>query len=247
MGEHDNTIVDTTLNGRWPLRLPRARAERAEWHTEAGWERARLDRMADMIQPGDLVCYLGAECGDMPALVASWGADVVLVEPNWKAHEMIRAIFEANDLTDRVAATFSGFAGDAPRRQAPGAPSAWGEPWSAAAHNGEDSPYDFRVLHQYPDVAVTTVDLIRERVDRKIDYISLDIEGAELRALTGAAAVLAEDRPVVFCSTHPDFLPQYGDTAEDLHAYMARAGYCCERLDEAHEIHELWTPCAEPA
>ena len=239
MTEHDNTLVSTTLNGRWPMVLPKARADRVEWHTDAGWERARLDAMSDAIEPGDLLVYLGAECGDMPALAASWGADMALVEPNWKAWPMIRRIFDANDLPSPVA-TFDGFAGDTKRGRDEDRWTLGG--WPAAVDNGEDSPYDFRVIYEMPDIPVLTLDTMRRRVGRRFDFISLDIEGAELRALSGAESVLREDRPVVFCSTHPPFLPQYGDTQRSLHSYMEAQGYSCTTLDVAHEVHELWTP-----
>ena len=243
MTDHDNTLVpDVMLNGRWPLTLPRARAERAEWHTDAGWERARLDAMHHAIEPGDLVCYLGAECGDMPALVASWGADMILVEPNWKAWPMIRRIWQANDLPAPVA-TFDGFAGDVPRKRFVTDERFVVGGWPPAADGTDEAPYDFRTLHSgYDHLPVLTVDQIRGKVGRRFDFVSLDIEGAEMRALVGAKHTLLDDRPVVFCSTHPDFLPQYGDTVADLHGYLAGLGYECTELDRAHEVHERWDP-----
>lgn len=237
---HDSTMVPCTLNGNWELILPRARCERAEWHTEAGWERARLDRMYEVIEPGNVVFDLGAECGDMSALYASWGADVVLVEPNWKAWEMIRAIFEANNLTHKVVASWAGFAGDAGRPVRRGHP--WGEPWPDAAYNGEDSPYDFRVSFQYPQIPIMTVDRIRERVGRRVAVLTQDTEGAELGVMRGAEVTLVEDRPVCFISVHPDFMPQYGDTADHLHEFMASHGYVGEMLADQHEQHWCYTP-----
>ena len=241
MTGHDNTIVDTTLNGRWPLRLPRARAERAEWHTEAGWERARLDAIHERITPGQLIVEVGSECGDMAALYASWGADVALIEANWKSWPMQRAIWEANHLLAPVV-TFDGFAGEGarPGQDTDGRLVLGG--WPDAAGNGEDSPYDFRTLHSgYDFIPVLPLDVIRAEVGRPFDHIAVDVEGAEVDVMLGASRVLAEDRPVCHLSVHPDFIPQYQHTAQDLHALMVAAGYrgtCLARLHEEHWLYE---------
>lgn len=56
------------VNGRWPLMVADQMA--ALYEQPVGWERARLDAMAELIGPGSRVLYVGAEQGDMPALMA---------------------------------------------------------------------------------------------------------------------------------------------------------------------------------
>jgi hypothetical protein len=107
-------MIPTAINGRddWTLLLPEHRHFRREW---PWFEAGRLHAMRHFIGDGDVVFDIGAEEGDFPALWATWGAEVVLVEPNDRVWPNIRAIFEANDLGHRVLATFSGFAGPEPR------------------------------------------------------------------------------------------------------------------------------------
>lgn len=101
-------MVPVKINGKWDILLPKHRAERPEWFTAEGWERARLDAMSERIGPGDVVYYVGAEEGEMAALCQMWGAEVVLFEPNPAAWPNIRSIFMANGLSDCL--SFEGFA-----------------------------------------------------------------------------------------------------------------------------------------
>src|SRR5882724_6033705 len=89
-------VKPTLINGKWQLLLPKHRADRPEWKT--GWEVERLDALRASIEPGKLVFDVGAEEGDMSALYALWGAQVVLFEPNERVWPNIRAIWEANRL-----------------------------------------------------------------------------------------------------------------------------------------------------
>jgi hypothetical protein len=98
-------MQSTIINGRWQLMLPEHRAARPEWPV---WEKERLAAMHDTIKPGDLVFDCGAEEGDFPALWASWGADVVMIEPNPRVWPNIRAIFHENELEHRVRDWFVG-------------------------------------------------------------------------------------------------------------------------------------------
>lgn len=61
---------EVLINGKWPLVLPRHRAERAEW--QSGWEPERLDSMYANLRPGMVVYDVGTEEGDLSALFAMW-------------------------------------------------------------------------------------------------------------------------------------------------------------------------------
>jgi FkbM family methyltransferase len=265
-------MLPTTINDRWTLLLPEHRHARTEWPV---WEKERLAAMHDVIAPQTMreqlyrFCYdaegpvvdppelprhvvfdIGAEEGDFPALWASWGADVVMVEPNPKVWPNIRAIFDANGLRDRVRGCHVGFAGDEWRAGSwnpqPGGNDDRPDDvcgdcgWPRCAHGPVIGDHGFLVLPERPEVPVTTIDtLAADYGDPTV--ITIDVEGAELTVLRGAHVTLKEARPVVFVSIHLD-LPwideKYpGDTEERVYAYMNGLGYVGTELAVDHEKH----------
>ncbi|MDZ4372557.1 MAG: FkbM family methyltransferase [Phenylobacterium sp.] len=60
----------------------------------------------------------------------------------------------------------------------------------------------------------------------KIDFIRMDIEGAELKALQGAVSILDRDRPHVLLEIHPTMLQaRFGASGEDVLEIFRRLGY----------------------
>lgn len=67
--------------------------------------------------------------------------------------------------------------------------------------------------------------------------IKCDVEGAELLVLKSAARFLSEQRPALLLSVHPQFLPKYGATPEDVRAMLTGLGYRVEIVAVDHEEH----------
>lgn len=225
----------TLINGRWRLLLPEHRAARPEWTT--GWEVERIDSMYEHLGRGGHVVYdVGAEEGDLPALWASWGNDVVLFEPNDRVWPNPRAIFEANGL--QPLATFSGFAADHTGDDF----TIYKRSWPPSADGELIGDHGFCNLCERPDIARIRIDDMAEIVGPPT-AITVDVEGAELRVMMGADQVLIHHRPMVWISVHPQFMDDtHGDTPEDLHRYMAEHGYAQELLAVDHEEHHLYIP-----
>lgn len=239
-------MCPTVINGEWVLELPEHRAARPQWDiANGGWEKERLASMHANIEPGQLVYDIGAEEGDLPALWASWGADVVLFEPNPRVWPNIKVIFEANDLADRVRGCFVGFAGDTdtyPEGALPG--TGWAGGWWPDAALGEViGDHGFMNLCERPDVPSVTIDQARLIVG-KPDAITIDVEGAELQVLEGARATLTGiDQPTVWVSIHPEFMAEmYGTHPDDIHNLMAWCGYRSKHLATDHEQHWVFWP-----
>jgi FkbM family methyltransferase len=74
---------------------------------------------------------------------------------------------------------------------------------------------------------VMTIDgFCAERSIGQVDFIRMDIEGAELMALQGASGVLDRDRPHVLLEIHPAMLAQrFGATAEQVVELFRGRGY----------------------
>ena len=57
------------------------------------------------------------------------------------------------------------------------------------------------------------------------DVIKIDVEGAEFAVVEGARRILAEARPLLVVSVHPQHLKALGRDASELHALAAASGY----------------------
>lgn len=230
---------ETLINGRWPLLLPEHRAARPEW---PWWEATRIAAMAHHLGPGDVVYDIGAEEGDMPALWASWGCEVVLFEPNPRVWPNIRAIWEANGL-EWPLGCFVGFAA----AEAGGDwPTEWlgrGQ-WPSCADGELIGDHGFLNLAERPDVPRVTIDMAVTQHGAPT-AITMDVEGAELEVLTGARETLETHRPKVWVSIHPEFMADmYGiDGGVDvIRGFMAASGYREQFLSIDHEHHWMFLP-----
>lgn len=238
----------TTMNDRWVVRLPSHRA--IQWMRPEGggkWEAERIAAMHAAIRPSDVVWDVGAEQGDITALLASWVPEgaVVAIEPNPWVWPCIRAIFEENDYAAPVA-SYVGFCGAAPTvpTNPDGIRRGFFHGWPDCSVGVIDPAAGFAHLAEEQDrVPTTTIDALVARTGRAPDVITMDVEGSEWFALEGATRTLAEHRPTVFVSVHEAFLREFfGQTAGDVHRLMARAGYDAELLAVDHEAHWRYTP-----
>lgn len=87
-----------------------------------------------------------------------------------------------------------------------------------------------------------------EFVFDRLDFLKLDLEGYELRALHGAQQTLARHRPRVIVESGI-LLSRYGDSHQDLVAFMRARAYTWERLPMLHPggdvFDVLFTPQAQ--
>lgn len=246
-------MTTTAINGRWFLDLPPHRAARPEWAT--GWERERLDSMYAALCPwyegfgenwprgySPVIYDVGTEEGDLSALYASWGCDVVLVEPNPRVWPNIRYCFEHNGLKPR--GWFVGFAGDRVHAGlTPGYLDRNGAVWPDDAYGPLIGDHGFLNVAERPDVTMITLDVLSELSGTVPDAITMDVEGAELLVMRGAGGILDHHRPLVWVSVHPQFSwDMYQLTRDDLLTFMADHDYRAELLAIDHEEHWLFRP-----
>ncbi len=70
-----------------------------------------------------------------------------------------------------------------------------------------------------------SIDSFCEGRDLSPDVIKIDVEGAELAVLEGAAATIRKCRPVIFLSVHPRQLRMLGVEPRQVAALVAKLGY----------------------
>ena len=235
----------TRINDTWTMRLPSHRAIQY-LQDSAGWEVERLAAMHATIKATDTVFDIGSEQGDMTGLIAQWTPEghVVAIEPNPWVWPCIKAIFDENNLTP-PAATYVGFVGSDPTvpTNPDGIRRGFFRGWPECAIGVIDPAAGFAHMAQEQDrVPTTTVDALVAKTGLAPNVITMDTEGSEWHVLRGATRTLAQHRPIVFVSVHPEFLRDlYGQTPEDVHHLMDKAGYDAELLAVDHEEHWMYT------
>jgi len=226
-------VKQVKVNGRWPLTVP---DHCLIWDRPAGWEVERLDAMYERIGPFSVVYYVGAAEGDMPALIAGWGARMVLVEPGTRVWANIRATWEANGLQP-PAACFPGFAYDV-TRDAGGIDFLW----PASSDGPVITDHGFRNFVERPEIPSIRLDDLAERSGVIPTDISIDVEGAEWHVLRGAEELMRAHRPRLWVSIHHMFMAQYGEDATDMHRWVENLGYRGRLLEWHHEMHMMYLP-----
>lgn len=223
------------LNGQFDIVLPKHRADRPEWYTEKGWEKKRLEHMHSQIKKGDLVFYIGGEECDMCGLVASWGAELVIFEPNPKVWSNAKAIWEANNFATPY--TIQAFASNETKIIDEDNSFKLGFP--ACADNEIDSAHGFKELNKEADTynQMKIDDLTK--MFKPPDCISLDVEGSEGHVLRGAEQTLRKYHPTIFLSLHPEMiLNEYGEWGAELRKWLIDMGYKETLIDyPLHEVH----------
>lgn len=231
-------LVEIMVNGRWPLKLLAHRAARPEWPT---WEAERLALTHSLVSVGTMVWEVGAEEGDYPALYATWGARVVMVEPNPYVWAQIKIHWEANTGSD-PAALVVGLASDVTQHVETDYPQGFRtDGWPEVAYGEIRPEHGFRHIWEHAGVSPQfRLDALGLPVP---ELICMDIEGGELHALRGMEKTLREHRPDLIVSIHPEFLRDlYGYSTVDVDEFMRSVGYEGELVCIDHEEHWIYRP-----
>jgi len=72
----------------------------------------------------------------------------------------------------------------------------------------------------------------------KPDVIKIDVEGAECHVLTGACAIMAKYRPIIFLSVHPNQMTLFQSSVDELKGIITGMRYSVREWDgkEASEF-----------
>lgn len=239
------------INGVWPLVLPDNSA--AEWITSMkshnnSWEMPRLRALESMIKSFSgrrpVVMYIGAYKGDMAALLASWGADLIIMESTAAFWPLIKETWELNNLPKPIG-FWSGLVGRQPNifDSSTGLPGLTEWPTRIAPY--EEGKVGFSHLAESGNdlsFPITTIDTFVKVTGIVPDIITMDVEGSELEILKGGVNTLETNQPALMLSVHPEFMfHNHGTYERELHDLVRDRGYIGQWLDYDHEHHWLYT------
>jgi FkbM family methyltransferase len=217
-----NPPAVVTLADGLMLHGDRGDAEVVEPMLTDGYELNELDFVRATVQPGDAVVDLGAHIGAytlrLSQLVGPTG-HVTAVEPCSAHLECLRRSVSVNGFdawTDVVQAAASNVSGRA---------------WLRYPPVGSSSAHCWLDEHETGDGEQVSTIAMDDLIDGTVQFIKVDVEGAEGHALRGAGRVLERSRPTLLVELHPHLLPRVsGETPAALIAWMASLDYECRLL-----------------
>lgn len=223
---------------RHVLKLPRPLAD---WDVWEYWERARIESMEAHLNTDMVLFDVGTESGWCNLVYARFvnPENMVLIEPTAEFWPNIQATWERN-FPETPLACYDGLFSDTTDDKRTG----YGHPWPAAADGPLIDRNKYQYIHEHSDgVAQIRLDDFVKRTGVVPGAITMDVEGAELLVMQGASDTLANHRPLVWASVHPDLGERsYGVTPDQVHDYMASHGYRGTHLSTDHEEHWFYQP-----
>lgn len=238
----ESKAKEVRINGIWPLVLPDSAA--AEWegnmkfHNNT-WEMKRLMALYELIKPGTVVLYIGAYKGDMAALLASWGAKLILVEASAGFWPEIRETWRLNNF-EKPIGMFSGLMSRVTTAQLSAAELA---EWPERSEEFVEGKTGFVHLAEgsghLPEM---TIDYLCHTLGVVPDVITIDIEGSELEAAKGGFSMILDNKPAWVISVHPEFMFHAHKTYErELHDLFRNNKFEGTWLDYDHEHHWVYS------
>lgn len=235
-GRSMNKFTEINFNDKWPIKLldHLSIMNVSQWKF---WEKERMATMYAAIRPTDVILDIGTCNGDMSAVFAKWvpRGEIILVEPSPDFWPIIRATFEANNLTNFKCyeVLVSNETLEIDNGTERGA-------WPESSNDEVKLETGFAHLNEKPKIPVMKIDDMKLN---HVDVITMDIEGSEYEALQGAQEIIMRDKPILFISVHPEFMwREHHHSPDDLLVMLKLWGYEGTYLAFDHEQHWMFKP-----
>ena len=201
------------------------------------WEPEVTQAFRDLLRPGMSVALIGADVGYYVLLAASLNATVKIfaVEPFPEHFKTLEQNVRENGLTTvRLFNIAVGSSDGTARLVNPGTESRLDRSSDAT---GVEVP-----VRRLDDVLGAEL-----AAGQSIDFVQIDVEGAELDVLKGMEALLGRDHPILLIELHGPYLPKFGTSKPEVLRWLADRGYratwlAMEALDDPGFSHAVFTP-----
>jgi len=216
------------------------------WVFVNGYDRQPQVRLSrDLVRPGDVVLDVGANIGlwAMGAAQRAGGSGSVhAFEPAAENYERLRAHVDLNVLRN-VRCDRRGISDNSGSALIYGASNGNSGMASLVCHPGVDRP---------EPVELTTLDDYRaEQVIERVNFLKVDVEGAELQVFRGGAGVLSlPQAPVILFEAAEPLAARFGSSSSKVKSLLSEHGYGIYRyrrralepvpIDEPHAHEDLF-------
>lgn len=183
-------------------------------------QRGTLNVLLALVRPDDVVIDIGAHVGTFAIPIAqrldSTGK-IIAIEGCRATATLLTANVEANALTDRIT-VLQAVVGDAAGAKV--------RPQVAPGNTGATSFLPSRELSRFAQPVATLDELTEVAPEvRRATVLKIDVEGAEMSTLAGAAGLLTEARPLIACEISSHTLHRHGRSVAELDRWFAAANY----------------------
>lgn len=180
-------------------------------HVEAG----PIDRLQEFVPPGSLVIDVGANVGFFALRFAKWvgtAGKVIAIEPEEQNCANLTRALARNQVAGRV---------DVRKAVAAAAPG------PMLLEINPLHPADHKLSRDGTGLAVeaVTVDGLVQESGSVPSLIKIDVQGAEMLVLEGAASVLRMSHPALFIELHEEGLNRFGTSVAAILAHLGALGY----------------------
>lgn len=186
---------------------------------EWGGEKEFVIEMMNELKNGDVFFDIGSSVG-LNSVIAGkivGNGKVVSFEPDPENIKRLKENYQMNNVTNGIV-----------QELAVGNEKSTMKLYTAGSNNVSPSLQKVNGIERTIEVQVNSIDNLL--ANGSIPYptvVKIDIEGAEMMALQGMNNLLKSNRRprIIFMEIHPDFLPSFGTTSEEIMQYLAQFEY----------------------
>lgn len=169
------------------------------------------------VKPGSFVVDVGSNYGSYAITAALQGAKVLALEPNDLCRKILLRNLEANpEFMQQIQVYPVGCH----------AKTGWTHPVTGKYSAEKNDPL---LLH-----VQTLDDILEQKGISQVDYMKIDVEGAELGVLQGAVKLLERSHPKMLIEEHERVVPGIGNQVQE---FLSKFGYKGEKRPYSHCIH----------
>jgi FkbM family methyltransferase len=207
------------------------------WRRNLRWRKHEPETpyLADLLSGAPVCLHVGASDGRHSYVMTQVApkATIYAIEPSAFSFEVLKTTLAWHRIADRVTPVHAAVGDKAGEMLLVTPRKITGRMGRAYAFVAETAPegkarpdLQDSGMELQPTPVITLDGFCEERGLDRVDFIRMDIEGAELMALTGARAILDRDRPHVLLEIHPQMLAaRFAGTAEEVVSLFTARGY----------------------